>query len=305
MTIADSQSRRASLWAALAVATAIVLVAFVAGARGASTPRAPLQRVTIIGDSVADALEFVPAARAILAKGVDLKLELAVCRRIVAESCPYNGVKPPNVLQVIQSLGPALGRTAIMDVGYNDDEEGFAQDITTTLDALGKAGVKRVIWVTFRATQHQYIGMNDTIRAAAAEHSQLRVVDWNLYSRSHPDWFGADGLHLHPPGAKALASFLHVALVDAGALLPPVRITAGRLTDVHTGRPYRGLLAADGGKAPYRWSVQGLPSGLRVAPSGTLSGLTRAPAETLALTVSVADATGQTATRLVTLRIRP
>jgi hypothetical protein len=298
----NHEQRRRSVAACAAALAAAVGVAGTMTASGAVG--APLQRVTIVGDSVADALSLVPAARAIVSRGVDLRLEVAVCRRIVLESCPYAGERPPTALQVIEQLGPALGRTVVMDVGYNDDEAGFADDMTTTLDALAAAGVERVLWVTFRAAQHQYLGMNDTIRRLAAARG-VAVVDWNLYSRSHPDWFGEDGLHLHPDGAKALATLVHRTLVATGALAPPVSVVGSRVSDAYVGQPYAARLTASGGRPPYRWSVQGLPAGLSATPTGELRGVAGTPVRSLALEVVATDANGRTGTGELTLRIRP
>jgi hypothetical protein len=44
-------------------------------------------RVTVIGDSVQEALRFASQARAILGRGIDLRLEAAACRRLVAGGC--------------------------------------------------------------------------------------------------------------------------------------------------------------------------------------------------------------------------
>ena len=51
--------------------------------------------------------------------------------------------------------------------------------------------------------------MNDEIVAAAAQHPEVTVVDWNVYSRSHPEWFQADGLHMLAGGAAAMAGLIH------------------------------------------------------------------------------------------------
>src|SRR5262249_47784801 len=125
------------------LALAALLAPAVAGANGPSA--ASPQRVTLIGDSVASALLYDQTAVAILAKGVDLRLEVAPCRRLGGESCPYQGTRPPNAIQLIQSLGPALGQTVIVDVGYNDFETEYAGYIEDALSALKAAGVQRVL----------------------------------------------------------------------------------------------------------------------------------------------------------------
>jgi len=88
-------------------------------------------RVTLIGDSVATAIELEPEARKILAKGIELELEVAPCRRLVGDSCPYQGKRPPTLIELVPSLRP--GSTIVLATGYNDDEATFAATIETAL----------------------------------------------------------------------------------------------------------------------------------------------------------------------------
>ena len=88
------------------------------------------------------------------------------------------------------------------------------------------------------------------------------VIDWNLYSRSHPDWFQADGLHLLAPGSEAMATLIHKTLVDDGIAAAPVRVTTTMLPVGTRGRPYSTSLRAAAGVTPYRWSL------LERAPAG-------------------------------------
>ena len=181
----------------------------------ARRPRADPPRVTLFGDSPATGIQYNESARAILAEGVSLRLEVAPCRRVVQTSCPYEGARPPTLVDVVTAAGAALGETVIVAVGYNDYENQYADDIETALSSLRAAGVKRILWATLRAARNPYLTMNDAIREAAERNPDMTLVDWNLYSRSHPDWFQPDGIHLAGPGAEAMAQLFHDALVEA------------------------------------------------------------------------------------------
>ena len=137
------------------------------------------------------------------------------------------------------------------------------------LAALEAANVKHVFWLTLRAAHHPYVGMNDEIVAAAAKHPEVTVIDWNVYSRSHPEWFQDDGLHMlvgrcggdGGPDPSEAARGGHR------------RAAAARRDDGAAGRPARPavLRAAARGRrdAPYAWSLTGrLPAGLRLRASG-------------------------------------
>lgn len=168
--------------------------------------------VTLIGDSVADEIAYLASARALVGQGVRLRLEVAPCRRLTAESCTVAGYRPQTALELVRTRGRTLGQVAIVAVGYNDYEHTFARDAGTVLAALRRAGVQQVLWLTLRANHHAYLPMNDALRELATTTPWLTVVDWNRYSRSHPDWFKADGLHLTHAGATAMATLLHRAL---------------------------------------------------------------------------------------------
>ena len=291
---------------------ALCLAVLVAGALHTEAATAP-PRVTMIGDSAAASLEYTQTARAILADGVDLRLEMAPCRRVSQASCPYEGARPLTVVGLIPTLGDALGQTVVVAVGYNDYESAYAGDIEDALAALRKAGVARVLWLTLHEARPSYTSMNDSIHAAATRHSELTVVDWQLYSRSHPDWFQADGIHLQKDGAEAMATLVHNTLVTLGIPLSiqPTQ-TAGRLSIVTVrlpngvvGRPYSARLVARGGSQPFRWTrTRGaLPLGLRLLTNGRITG-TPKRAGRLLVTVRVTDTKSGRATRTFVLRVR-
>jgi hypothetical protein len=263
-----------------------------------------LQQVTLIGDSVADAIAETDTAIAIVGQGVNLDLQVSPCRRVEGAGCPYLGARPPSVVELAQSMGSKLGPNVVVSVGYNDFEDQYAANIEDALAALKAAGVKHVWWLTLRAAHHPYVNMNDDIEAAAQHHPEMSVIDWNVYSRSHPDWFQTDGLHLLYPGALAMATLIHKTLVGDGVAAPPVRVATTMLPLAHRDKPYRARLAASSGVAPYRWSLlERAPTGIHLEASGAIVGTPRVKAGRYTFNVRVKDAAGSMATRRLTLRI--
>jgi hypothetical protein len=132
------------------------------------------------------------------------------------------------------------------------------------------------------------------------------VIDWNVYSRSHPEWFQADGIHLLSPGSRAMAGLIHDKLVAAGVAAQPVHVKTTALPTSRRLHPYRSSLAAAGGVGPYTWSLTGrLPAGLHLRSSGVISGAPRATKRGVyTVVVRVKDAIGQTDTRKLLLRLR-
>lgn len=286
------------------VIAALVALLALAVAAAAPARATGIQHVTFIGDSVADAIPGDYSASLIIKQGIDLDLEVAPCRRVEGEGCPIDGVRPPSALQLIQSLGSKIGPTVVVAVGYNDFEDQYAGNIEDAINAMTAAGVKRIFWLTLRAARHPYLSMNDDIAQAAAKHPQVTVVDWNVYSRSHPDWFQADGLHLLGPGAEGMATLVHKSLLTAGVAAKPARITTTALPVAHRGKAYKAKLAATEGVTPYRWSLlERAPLGIHLESNGAVIGTPRAKPGRYAFNVRVRDAIGSLATRRLTLRI--
>jgi hypothetical protein len=146
--------------------------------------------------------------------------------------------------------------------------------------------------------------MNDDLQAAAKRHPELSIVDWNVYSRSHPSWFQADGLHLLRAGAEAMATLIHKTLLADGVALPPPRVTTGVLPPALRGKPYRTRLVATSGVVPYRWSLlERAPAGIHLEANGVVQGTPRVKNGRYAFDVRVRDAAGSMATRRLTLRV--
>jgi hypothetical protein len=169
----------------------------------------------MFGDSVADSLNYVREARELLADGIDLRLELSPCRKLVPVGCAYQGARPPSVLDIVRSSSlTQLGSTVVVAVGYNDPANNYETDMAQVAIALVEKGVGHVIWVTVKERNEDYRSINATIRAQAPRWPQLQVADWEAASRGQ-DWFNQDGLHLNASGALGLATLIRPYVLAA------------------------------------------------------------------------------------------
>jgi hypothetical protein len=167
----------------------------------------------VVGDSVQASFGYVPAATAKLGRGLDLRIDARVCRRLVAPSCTYQGSTPPTALEVVRNRSrAALGRVVVVHVGYNDGPGAY--DVVPVLRAARGKGVEKVVWVTLHDPKGVYRGHNARIRAAARASSAIVVADWASLSAGRP-WFGSDGIHLNKTGAMALAGLLRTSVARA------------------------------------------------------------------------------------------
>ncbi|MGI8974254.1 MAG: putative Ig domain-containing protein [Gaiella sp.] len=283
----------------------IASLAVLVGSSATVSTADTLPRVTLIGDSIASALAYTPSAIRLLKPGIDLQLDLAPCRRVAPNSCPYDGRRASTVLELVESAGADLGSTVIVAVGYNDFEAPYPENIKDAVVALRRAGVKRILWVTLRAERHSYLSMNDAIREAGARSPDVTVVDWNALARTHPDWFQDDGLHLKPEGAIRMASLFRQALVELAVPTPPLVVTTPALPLGRIGSDYGIRLSAVGGGTPYRWSSGlRLPRGLHLTPAGRIYG-TPVRVGSFPVVLKVTDAAGTPVTKQFVLRVRP
>lgn len=195
---------------ALTLALAVTAAALACAASAPAQPSAPAKtRVTVIGDSITASFNYVVSAKRYLGKGLDLRSDALVCRRLVAASCSFQGTTPPTVLEVVGAQGHALGPVVVINVGYNDWAAVY--DVDRVMKALKAAGVRHVIWVTLREAGSNasiYAQSNARIRTAGKRwRSRFVIADWNAYSHGKP-WFREDGLHLTSSGALGLARLL-------------------------------------------------------------------------------------------------
>ena len=286
---------------ALAACGLIVVLSMVGAAATAGTLP---PRVTVIADSVFGEVVGNRDSRAILSAGFEMKIDVGICRRLTGTSCPYEGVEPPTLIDVVHSLGSGIAPTVIVEVGYNDFAETFPQAVEDAIDALLAAGVRRILWVTMAEGRSQYVAMNGMLGAVAGRHPEVRLVDWANTSRSHESWFLGDGVHLTYDGAVGMARLLHASLVDA--LVSPLVVPKPRLPIAHPGKRYTAQLTARGGVAPYRWRVTSgkLAAGFHLLPGGEITGSPHRSMKML-LGLRVTDAAGQTTNVKTTITIAP
>jgi len=207
---------------AVRLVSALVALACLVGASTAaastSATQAPI-RVTFVGDSVSASISNAKAAQKQLKRGLDVRLDVKVCRRLVQPSCAFQGTTPTTALQAVQSYGRSLGTVLVVKVGYNEGPFGYGHGIDRVMRAALANGVTGVVWVTLRESGHNsslYRGTNLAIEKAARRWPRLLVADWNAYSAGKP-WFGSDGLHLSATGATELARFLRPYVFRAAA----------------------------------------------------------------------------------------
>jgi hypothetical protein len=85
-------------------------------------------------------------------------------------------------------------------------------------------------------------------------------------------------------------------------LSAPLKITTTSISPVTLGASFSVGFGATGGTPPYTWTASGLPAGVTIGSTGTLSGTPTAPG-TSSITVTVTDSNGQKATETLNLTV--
>src|SRR5689334_5014145 len=96
----------------IATIAAVVFSAAVLAAT-ASGAAQPVPDVTIIGDSVMTGVFWHPEAVTIMQYGLAVHWDVAICRTLTGESCPFDGSRPPTLLDVVQTDGSSISPTVI------------------------------------------------------------------------------------------------------------------------------------------------------------------------------------------------
>jgi hypothetical protein len=292
--------------------TLAALLAYTALPAGAS---AAAPRVTIVSDSILTAVTWGnDTAQAALDQNLDVQLDAGVCRRLNLQSCEFNGARVPTALDVINGWRTSLGPVVVIVDGYNDVPASFAADVELTVDTLRDDGVQHVLWLNLHAVRPEYVQKNAVLAAAALHHPELRVLDWNAYSSSHPEWYQTDYIHLVPAGGVAVAAFIHQAILDA--LAPPAApqsrkstlVVKGKRTLVgRVGARFARRLRASGGTGQLRWLANGRAlrqAQLHLLARGVLRGRPNR-AGTHWLRLEVVDSKGATAQVTIRFTVRP
>ena len=109
---------------------------------------------------------------------------------------------------------------------------------------------------------------------------------------------GTYSASLHFAGANGVGGDVRLSLV----VRPRLAIVARSLTAARAHSAYRAAVAIRGGVGPMRWSISGLPRGLR-ASAGAIVGTPATPG-TYRVKVRVRDSFGAVAARVLVLRVR-
>lgn len=150
----------------------------------------------------ANALEVTFVGDSILAAGVDKIKEVfpkAVTDTQIGRHL-YQSV--PVIISLKQQH--LLKDTVVTVLGTNSTfTEGQINDY---IEAVGRE--RELFFVTVALDKDWANDANRQIFAAAQRYGNVKVIDWDSYSSTHPEWYYEDGIHPNQEGALAFAKYI-------------------------------------------------------------------------------------------------
>ena len=110
------------------------------------------------------------------------------------------------VLKNLKNQG-RLGKVVILALANNSDY--FEWRIDRIMNVLGD---RQIYWVT--AVKADDPKFNEKFRGYASKHANIHIVDWEASSKSHPEYFYGDGIHVKGDGINAYADLIYEAIYN-------------------------------------------------------------------------------------------
>lgn len=148
----------------------------------------------------------------VLAVGDSVMLDIASSLRRKIPGITIDGQVGRQVREALQLTSTYASfnhpdKAVVIELGTN----GYFTDgqLDALLDAFSKADV---YLVNTRVPRQWESEVNESLRKHADSRQNVTLVDWHAEALQHPEYFTADGVHLMPKGAEALASLIVKAM---------------------------------------------------------------------------------------------
>lgn len=152
----------------------------------------PENRIWLTGDSVI----------------LGIRVALSEIKPVTLVNARVGRAAPELLSEMSNDIGNASSFTLVFNLGNNDllDEE----TVRAILE-LVKSNPRVIVVNT--AVPRPYRGSNNELLSRLVlEYSNVRLVDWNALSESHPEYFAPDGVHLVPTGVSAYVAAIAAQL---------------------------------------------------------------------------------------------
>lgn len=171
-------------------------------------PEAPIEPVPNQSPALKTVTPFHESAGSVLAIGDSVLLGASpyLSKRFPGlEIDAEVGRQAAQVLHILEQRASAnaLPERVILHLGTNGyvTEDQLNRMLTLLKD-------KQVVLINASAPRRWVTDNNELFTKAAADHAQLKLIDWNSESADHPEYFVSDHIHLKPLGIRAFAQVI-------------------------------------------------------------------------------------------------
>jgi peptidoglycan/LPS O-acetylase OafA/YrhL len=152
----------------------------------------PENRIWLTGDSVI----------------LGIRVALSEIKPVTLVNARVGRAAPELLSEMSNDIANASGFTLVFNLGNNDSLE---EETVRAILELVKSN-PRVIVVNTAVPRPYRDSNNELLSQLVLEYSNVRLVDWNALSESHPEYFAPDGVHLVPTGVSAYVAAIAAQL---------------------------------------------------------------------------------------------
>ena len=136
--------------------------------------------------------------------GIYQKLDRFYCDAVVSRP----GLYVRDIMADMKRRG-LLTNTVLIHIGHNG---GLWEPQIYSIMNYAVANNIQVFWMTVCNNTSKDVWCNDDIRTVCRNYDNAHLIDWEVISKGHRDWFGPDGLHMSPTGAYYYGSYVYEAI---------------------------------------------------------------------------------------------
>ncbi|MBO4819438.1 MAG: acyltransferase family protein [Firmicutes bacterium] len=118
------------------------------------------------------------------------------------------GLYVRDIMDSMKSRG-ILDEALLLHIGSNG---GLWEPQMESIMNYANANGIQIFWYTVTNDKSYSVYCNDGIRELCATYSNAHLMDWEVYSYGHGEWFVGDGIHVNEYGAWKYASFAYDAI---------------------------------------------------------------------------------------------
>lgn len=169
-----------------------------------------LKEVLFVGDSVMAGIERSDQGMKLLSRQFTFAFAANGCQRLTLPGCTKSS--KTSSLELLKQSDGLITRVVVVATGYNEfnNSTAFRRDVLRICNEAKRQGIQ-VLWLTYQEAgnvKKKSRAFNTVLHEVSITQENLEIIDWNLYSEGHSDWFAEDDVHLSGIGPLKMAKLI-------------------------------------------------------------------------------------------------